>query len=129
MLENDREFANVKPVTAVAALQCAVLDRQKQKPEDREFGVWLLRSIEEDDAVPTNTSETLEVLCEATKAIHPEKVRLAAIAVLCIVGRGVEQRELVKDWLSVHRDDAKASIRLAVRNALSNLTDSPTKPR
>jgi hypothetical protein len=129
MLENDRDFANVKPVTAIAALQCAVIDRQKQKPEDREFGVWLLRSIEEDDAVPTNTSETLEVLCEAMKPMHPEKVRLAAIAVLCIVGRGIEQCEFVKESLSAHRDDPKASIRLAVRNALSNLTDSPTKPR
>lgn len=129
MLEHDRGFADVRPVTAVAALQCAVIDRQKQKAEDREFGVWLLRSIEEDDAVPTNTAETLGVLAEATGSSHPERVRLAAIAVLCILGRGVEHREFVEEALAAHRNDRKSSIRLAIRNAISNLTDSPHKPR
>jgi hypothetical protein len=129
MLEHDRAFANVRPITAVAALQCAVIDRQQQKAEDREFCVWLLRSIEEDDALPTNTTETLEVLVEATQSAHPEKVRLAAIAVLCILGRGPEHRDFVKESLSEQRSDQKASIRLAIRNALSNLDDSPNRPR
>ena len=129
MLENDLAFANVSPIAAVAALQCSVIDRQQQKAEDREFGIWLLRTIEEDDALLTNTTETLGVLVEATQSTHPEKVRLAAIAVLCILGRGPEHRDFVRESLSKQRTDQRATIRLAVRNALSNLDDSPNMPR
>lgn len=129
MLEHDRDFVSIRPSTAVAALQCAIIDRQQRKAEEREFSVWLLRSIEEDDALPTNTMETLEILAEAARPVHPEKVRTAAIAVLCILGRGPDHREFVKQSLAELSADPKATIRLAVRNALSNLDDSPNRPR
>ena len=57
------------------------------------------------------------------------RVRLAAIATLAILGRGGMHRDRVKDALTEIQHDPKASIRLAVKNALSNFKDSPRKAR
>jgi hypothetical protein len=56
-------------------------------------------------------------------------VRIAAIATLAILGRGSKHRARVKKVLSEYASDTKANIRLAVKNALSNFRDSPTKPK
>lgn len=129
MLAHDQSFADVTPDGAVAAIRSAVVDRQHHSANDREYCVWLLRALESDAAVPSSLSETIDVLLTAARPEHPERVRLAAISTVSILGRNEQHRDRVREALRNLKPDPKGTVRLAIKNALSNLQDSPAKPR
>jgi hypothetical protein len=129
IVEEDKDLQDIGIPTAVAAIQCAVVDTKQPSATDREYCVWLLQALEQDENIVTNLPESLDVLIQVAAEGNPDRVRLAAIATLAILGRGNKHRSQVKEALSEFRDDSKASIRLAVKNALSNFRDSPRKAR